>query len=101
MKTAKSVVHMGRKLQELRLGKGLSMRETAKRIGVPETTYREWEYGRAIRGEPYIQIAKVFGITLQELFEHKPDLEQNLEFQIDKIISDLISLRTHILKVSK
>ena len=44
------------------------MREAAHRTGVPETTYREWEYGRQIRGEPYRKIAEAFNISVGMLF---------------------------------
>lgn len=56
------------RLKAIRLKKDLSMRNAAKLIGVPESTYREWEYGRAIRGEPYPKIADSYGISLEELF---------------------------------
>lgn len=47
------------------------MRQAAKLIGAPESTYREWEYGRSIRGEPYPRIAKAYGISLEELFGYE------------------------------
>jgi len=47
------------------------MREAARLVGVPESTYREWEYGRQIRGEPYVRIAKAFSVSLDELFGHE------------------------------
>ena len=60
---------MGSILKKLRQSKKLSMREAARLIDVPETTYREWEYGRLIRGhEAYLKIAKGFNISLDELF---------------------------------
>lgn len=31
------------------------------------TTYREWEFGRAIQGQPYMAMAEVLGVTLSEL----------------------------------
>lgn len=56
------------RLRRLREAKGLSSKEVARRIGKPETTYREWEYGRAIQGEkPYVALSKVYGISVYEL----------------------------------
>jgi hypothetical protein len=44
------------------------MKEVAKSISVPETTYREWEYGRNIKGiEPYIRLSKIFEVSIHEL----------------------------------
>lgn len=74
------------------------MREAAKRIGVPETTYREWEYGRAIRGEPYIRIARAFGVTLDALLGNASPTQTSTAQDFDKIISDLQSLKTKVIK---
>jgi len=57
------------RLRKLRKANQLTQKEAAKLIDVPESTYKDWENGAAIRGEPYPQIAKVFGVTLDELFE--------------------------------
>lgn len=96
-----STQSMSRKLKELRLRKGFSMREAAKRIGIPETTYREWEYGRAIQGEPYTKIAQVYDIRLNDLFgvtnHHENSLEQNLE----RLISDLHRIKDQVISLKK
>jgi len=50
------------------------MREMARRVGVPETTYREWEVGRAIQGEPYVRMSEALGVSLSELLTgERPD----------------------------
>src|SRR4051812_20847483 len=59
------------RLRRLRENKKFTMKEVAKRIGVPETTYREWEYGRMIQGQPYVAMASVFGVSLSELLAGK------------------------------
>jgi transcriptional regulator with XRE-family HTH domain len=50
------------KIRRLRKERKKTLREVAAAICVPLTTYREWEYGRAIRGEHMIKLAKVFGV---------------------------------------
>lgn len=60
-------LNLGAKLQQLRRQSGLSVKQIAAEIGVAQSTYRDWEYGRAIRGEPYADLAKVFGVSLSEL----------------------------------
>jgi transcriptional regulator with XRE-family HTH domain len=77
------------------------MRETAKLIGVPETTYREWEYGRAIRGEPYLKIARAFGISVEELFVTDEEPEWLLEKDIDRLIFGLLNLKAKVSKSKK
>ncbi|MBX3032963.1 MAG: helix-turn-helix transcriptional regulator [Bdellovibrionaceae bacterium] len=77
----------------------LTMRQAAHFVGVPESTYREWEYGRKIRGvEPYVKIAKAFGVSLDELLGAENAPESSIEQDIEDIISRLASLKK---KVSK
>lgn len=58
---------IGRRFARLRAARGLSAAEVAAEVGVSESTYREWEQGRRIVGEPYTRLAKVFGVSLREL----------------------------------
>lgn len=78
-----------RKLRELR---GLSVREVARAIGVAESTYREWEYGRSIKGEPYLKLAQALGVSLEEIFGAK-NSERAAEQIIENIFQDLRTLR--------
>lgn len=55
------------RLKRLRLAERLSAIEAAQAIGISSSTYREWENGRGIRGEPYEKIAEVFKVSLVEL----------------------------------
>src|SRR5882762_1035006 len=48
--------------RRLRNERKKTLREVAAAICVPLTTYREWEYGRAIRGEHMIKLEKGFGV---------------------------------------
>ena len=56
-----------KRLKTLRTMKGLTMKEVAQATDVPLSTYREWEYGRAIQGEPYLKIAQALSVSLSEL----------------------------------
>jgi transcriptional regulator with XRE-family HTH domain len=62
---------LGVRMKKIRQTKRLSVKEAAKRAGVAASTYREWEYGRAIRGEPYVNIAKALEVSLHELLTGK------------------------------
>ena len=55
------------RLRRLRVTANLSTNEAAELIGVSASTYREWENGRRIRGEPYAKIASAFGISISEV----------------------------------
>ncbi|MGE3263341.1 MAG: helix-turn-helix transcriptional regulator [Bacteriovoracia bacterium] len=86
------------RLKQFRVLAKLSQREAAHRIGVPESTYREWEYGNAILGEPYPRVAKVFNVTLNELFGVSDSMERSATEEIDKIIMELQFLKSKLPK---
>lgn len=54
-------------MKKLRLQQGLSLTEVAHKAHVAVSTYREWEYGREIKGEPYVRIAQALNVSLYEL----------------------------------
>src|SRR5262245_9479473 len=55
------------RLRRLRVENQMSMKQVADRIGVPLSTYRDWEYGKSIRGEPYPELAALYGVSVHEL----------------------------------
>jgi transcriptional regulator with XRE-family HTH domain len=73
---------MATRLKKLRTDKGLTIRDVAAAIKVPISTYRDWEYGKAIRGEPYQNLAELFEVTLDELLigypREKPEFLSHL-----------------------
>ena len=87
----------GKRLALFRKRKGYSIRKTAELANVNEVTYRQWEYGAEIRGEPYPDLARVFGITLEELFGVSSE-ESSAKEEVDKIISALHSLKSKLPK---
>lgn len=62
------VENFGLRLKKLRTDKSLTVKEMAKRAGIPISSYREWEQGRKILGEPYPKMANALGVSLGELF---------------------------------
>jgi transcriptional regulator with XRE-family HTH domain len=60
------------RLRRLRMKKKYTMKSVAQLIGVPETTYREWEYGRMIQGQPYVALANVLEVSIAELLAGRP-----------------------------
>lgn len=69
MKRTDARAGIGSKLKHLRQQSRLSAKDIADELGVAESTYRDWEYGRAINGEPYIALARIFKVSLSELLD--------------------------------
>ena len=56
---------MKNRMSELREAKGMSAREAAKQIGVPPTTYHNWEKGeREPNSDMLIKLADFFGVSI-------------------------------------
>jgi transcriptional regulator with XRE-family HTH domain len=90
-----------RRLKKLREERGLTVKEAAKLVSVPMTTYRDWEYGRAVTGQPYVKIAKAFGVSLNWLLGFDEEIHTNLEEKIDRVITDLRQIKAEISKSRK
>ncbi len=90
---------LGARLKRLRQSKGLSVEQVAKSVGVATSTYREWEYGRAIRGEPYLKIAKAFEVSLWEVLTGSQASELRALSELEKINQHLKELKTELEKI--
>ena len=80
---------IGKRIRKIREHKGLSVQEVSMQVGVPLSTYRDWEYGRSIRGQHYIAIDKALGISLRELLTGE-------KTQSSEIIGELESIESRI-----
>ncbi len=59
---------LGRKIQELRRGQGLSQERLAEQMAVSRQAISKWESGAAIpEVDKLIQLARLFGVTVDEL----------------------------------
>lgn len=62
----------GKNLKELRLEKGLSQRKLGEMLGCCNQTISFWEKGsREPDLDKVVEIARFFGVTLEELLEEK------------------------------
>lgn len=90
---SKKSLNIGAKLQMLRQQKNLSVKQVAAAIGVAQSTYRDWEYGRAIRGEPYSRLARILGVSLSELLNEQNDHDRSGVLdklkQMEQLIRDM------------
>lgn len=56
-----------------RISLGLTQKELASALGVPLSTYKEWEYGRRVQGESvYVKLSEVLEISLRTLLTGEP-----------------------------
>lgn len=58
---------IGTRMKKIRLQKRLSVADVAVTAQIPISTYREWENGRQIKGEPYEKIARALNVSIHEL----------------------------------
>lgn len=85
------------RLKRLRGECGLTVAEVSLRTGIPASTYKEWETGRQIRGEPYLKLASTFQVSLQELFTGEKPQQTRLLGQVDELQQRLLNLRQDLL----
>lgn len=84
------------RLRRFRTAKGIKVKDMALQLGVSVSTYRDWEYGRAIKGEPYPKMAEILSVTLNELLTgHKPAPE-HLMLEILKCEEALSNLKKEL-----
>ena len=76
---------IGQRLQALRENKGLTIKEVAHRLGISASTYRDWELGTRISGEPYIKLSEEFGVPLSYLMTGEMSNQDELVNSIKQI----------------
>jgi transcriptional regulator with XRE-family HTH domain len=90
MKRTRIRAEIGSKLKHLRQQNRLSAKDVADELGVAESTYRDWEYGRAINGEPYVALARIFKVSLSELLSSEITKEKDYILQSLRKIEALV-----------
>ena len=83
---------IGQRLRLLRKERGLSMKEVAQKVGVSVSTYRDWEYGRAIQGEPYVKLSEVFQVPVTEILTGKRSSAE----RVAELIAEIERLVGHL-----
>lgn len=84
---------IGKRLKRLRLQKELSVAKIASHLGVSESTYRDWEHGRSIQGEPYVKLAEVLGVGAFELITGEPSDRAWIIAELDQLDAVIKRLR--------
>jgi transcriptional regulator with XRE-family HTH domain len=90
---------IGTRIRNFRLRRKLTVTECAQQLKVSPSTFREWEYGRAIQGEPYVELASLLDVSLHELLTGRKthgasSLEElsEIERRLGKVRKSLLSL---------
>ena len=79
---------LGKRLKRLRENNHLTISFIAKKIEVSPSTYRDWEYGRSIKGEPYMKLARLYGVSLNYLMTgEEPFIEEELKAILNSVKS--------------
>ena len=73
-----------------------SMKDMAQKIGVPLSTYRDWEYGRSIKGEPYVKISEALGISLQNLLGQTSANKEETLKKIKKVLVQIEEIKKEV-----
>ena len=81
----------GQRLKVLRLEQKLSVDTVAKTLGIAPSTYREWENGRAVSGQPYVKMANIFKVGIHELMGlSDPHQEVHAKLaEIEKLVQEI------------
>lgn len=77
------------RLRRHRKKNNLTTAQVAQELGIAASTYREWEIGRQIRGEPYLRLARLFKISVAELLGGE-DLGREQVLRDLQVIEELI-----------
>ena len=84
-----------------RVQQGLTQREVAEKIGVPLSTYKEWEYGRRVQGEKiYVALSEVLDMNLKTLLTGEPQMDRNdLIKQVQQMIGQMKDIKTSLMSL--
>ncbi len=85
------------RLRAYRKAKGFTIAEVAIKTGIPASTYKEWENGRQIRGEPYQNLAEVFQVSLHELITGKQKSDVRMLERLAQIENEINSVRKELI----
>ena len=84
---------LAKRLCRLRLQSKLTQKEVASRLGISPSTYRDWEYGNKIMGEPYLKLSEIFSVSVYELLTGRRASSHELMKEIENISQSVNSLK--------
>lgn len=90
------MTELAKRLKALRERKNFTITQVAENIGVAISTYREWENGRAIKGEPYVKLADLFGVSIYYLMTGQDGEFSEVMIKLDKVKNSLYHLEREL-----
>lgn len=88
-----------KRITNRRIQLGLTQKQVADALGVPISTYKEWEYGRRIQGEGiYVRLSEVLEMNLRVLLTGEiTSSDEAREQRIQHAISELSEIKKMLL----
>lgn len=87
---------LNQRLKRLRLAKGLTAQAVAERIGVPGSTYRDWENGKGLKIPPLEKISHLLAVSVTELVTGRQNTKNDVIANITIIELHLRELKIAI-----
>ena len=88
---------IGEILKSRREELGLKVKDVSGFVGVADSTYRDWENGRKIQGEPYLQLAEILNMSLMQIFGVEKDINaQKLYLELIDIEDRVKNIRIRV-----
>lgn len=87
---------LAQKIQQLRLERKMTLKETAKLLEVPVSTYRDWEYGRKMPADAILKLAEAFNVPMTIFAKNEASNRADLRKAIDLIEEALRIVRNAI-----
>lgn len=86
-------MNLSQRIKRQRHEQKLTIKEMAQHLGVPASTYRDWEYGSKIPADALVQIAQYLNSSPNELLGLEKIQNRNLQQAIQLIEEGLKLLR--------
>jgi transcriptional regulator with XRE-family HTH domain len=89
------------RITRLRRQRKLTQKQIAEVLGIPLSTYKEWEYGRRIQGEEvYARLAEVLEVNLKTLLTGaKSSGQEEVLEMLDGAIDQLKELKATLMSL--
>lgn len=90
---------IGDKLRLARNNKRMSVKDIASQLKIAESTYRDWENGRKIQGEPYLEICRVLEVSLADLMGVESNWVKQLILDIETLDNQVKLIKKNVLSM--
>lgn len=84
-------MEISKRLQVLRNQSKKTCAEVAEKLGIPESTYRGYEYGSRLPAALMPQICFIFGVNFEEFFCDKKDTLKSEKIKIIENIENILN----------